>query len=125
PINLHQWRDSLMHPEDRDGLPNMEGLFEQGGPFPPQTSRIVRPDGQIRWLMTTGTIGLGADGKPESIVGGCMDVTDHQRLNEKLQSAQRMEALGHLTAGVAHNFNNMLMVITPCLEAIEEVGVPE
>ncbi len=125
PINLPQWRDRLMHPDDRDGMPSMDGLIERGGPFPPQTARIVRPDGQVRWLMTTGTMCLGSDGQPESMVGGCIDVTDQQRLNEKLQSAQRMEAVGHLTAGVAHNFNNMLMVITPCLEAIEEVAVPE
>lgn len=125
PINLPQWRDTLMHPDDRGAIPDMAALFEQGGPFSPQTSRIVRPDGQVRWLMTTGMVCLGVDGQPESVVGGCMDVTDHQRLTEKLQSAQRMEALGHLTAGVAHNFNNMLMVITPCLEAIEEVAIPE
>ena len=125
PINLPQWRDRLMHPDDRETVPALDGLLEQGGPFPPHTARILRPDGQVRWLMTTGTICMGADSQPESIVGGCIDVTDHQRLTDRLQSAQRMEAVGHLTAGVAHNFNNMLMVITPCLEAIEEVAVPE
>jgi signal transduction histidine kinase/CheY-like chemotaxis protein len=41
-------------------------------------------------------------------------------LNEKVRQAQKMEAIGHLTGGVAHDFNNMLTVILGCAEDLAE-----
>lgn len=125
PLNLPAWVEHLTHPDDRAEVAANADLLNRPGPLPTAVSRIIRPDGQVRWIMFQCTVRFGADGKPLSIVGASLDVTERQRLNEKLQAAERMEALGHLTAGVAHNFNNMLMVITPCLEAIEESSSEE
>jgi PAS domain S-box-containing protein len=51
------------------------------------------------------------------------DITDHLRMTEQLQQAQKMEAIARLTGGVAHDFNNILMIIIGYSEmALEQTG---
>lgn len=125
PLNLQQWIDRLAHPDDRKLLQERKEELKGSGKLPAQISRIVLPDGEIRWLLIVGTIIESDSGKPEFVVGGAVDVTEQQRLVQQLRAAQKMEALGHLTAGVAHNFNNMLMIIQPCLEEAEQAVTGE
>src|SRR5690606_14587803 len=125
PLNLQQWIDRLAHPDDRKLLQERKEELKGSGKLPAQISRIVLPDGEIRWLLVVGTIIESDSGKPEFVVGGAVDVTEQQRLVQQLRAAQKMEALGHLTAGVAHNFNNMLMIIQPCLEEAEQAVTGE
>jgi CheY-like chemotaxis protein len=44
------------------------------------------------------------------------DITDQKRLEEQLRHVQKMEAIGQLTAGIAHNFNNLLSIALPNVE---------
>jgi PAS domain S-box-containing protein len=58
---------------------------------------------------------LWSDLRGDKAVGGivlnCRDVTERNELERKLQHAQKIDAVGHLAGGLAHDFNNVLMVI--------------
>jgi two-component system cell cycle sensor histidine kinase/response regulator CckA len=55
-----------------------------------------------------------APGAGLTVIG--TDVTERRELEERMRHAQKMDAIGQLTAGIAHNFNNMLTGILPCVE---------
>lgn len=53
-------------------------------------------------------------GKIVSVIETVRDVTEKKHLEEQLQHAQKMESIGHLASGVAHDFNNFLTAIIGC-----------
>ncbi|MCE9573598.1 MAG: PAS domain S-box protein [Deltaproteobacteria bacterium] len=57
--------------------------------------------------------------------GVVLDVTEERRLEQQVQIAQRREAIGAVTAGIAHNFNNALAVILPALSELRDVVADE
>ena len=118
PVDMASYIDVLAHPDDRDMLrTNMAGSIA-GGPFSGPIHRIIREDGAIRWILARGRTELDANGHPSRMIGGSLDVTQQHELEQQLRHAQRLDAVGHLTAGVAHNFNNMLTVVTGTLEIL-------
>ncbi len=118
PVDLMSYIDVLAHPDDRDMLRANAASSIAGGPFSGPIHRIIREDGAIRWIMSRGRMELDADGNPARMIGGSLDVTQQHELEEQLRHAQRLDAIGHLTAGVAHNFNNMLTVVIGTLELL-------
>lgn len=113
PVTLPEYLERIIHPEDRERVSRagLERTFEE-------LHRIYRPDGELRWVLVIGRTRYDADGRPEALYGGLLDVTDQRRLEEKVRHAQRIEALGTLATGIAHNFNNMLGVVLPTLELV-------
>jgi two-component system cell cycle sensor histidine kinase/response regulator CckA len=105
----------LVHPEDRASL--LEGYAAvRAGQLRFLEHRVVREDGEMRWVLPCGRITRFERGTPVQVVGGVIDVTAPRRTAEHLRHAQKLDALGSLSAGMAHNFNNMLAVIRPTLE---------
>ena len=74
--------------------------------------RIVRPDGEERSIEFIVEIEHDEAGKPLSMRGTAQDITERKQAEEALRQAQKMQAVGQLTGGVAHEFNNLLMVLT-------------
>lgn len=118
PVDLEDYIDVMAHPDDREMLRANTAASLAGGPFSGPIHRIVREDGGIRWMLCRGCTELDANGHPARMFGGSLDVTQQHELQEQLRHAQRLDAVGHLTAGVAHNFNNMLTVMVGTLEVI-------
>ncbi|MBA3539059.1 MAG: response regulator [Deltaproteobacteria bacterium] len=118
PVDMMSYVDVMAHPNDREMLRANMASSIAGGPFSGPIHRIVREDGGVRWILARGRTEIDASGAPVRMIGGSLDVTAQHELEEQLRHAQRLDAVGNLTAGIAHNFNNMLTVVTGTLEIL-------
>ena len=87
----------------------------------------VRQDESRGWMWVHGESIKDANGKTVGLRGASQDITarkeaeaDQERLKAQLLQAQKMESVGRLAGGVAHDFNNMLTIILGNTEIIME-----
>jgi PAS domain S-box-containing protein len=76
-----------------------------------QEFRLFAADGSERWIHSERTTVYGATGEPMLVQGVWVDLTEHRQLEQRVAQQDRLDAVGQLAAGVAHNFNNMLVAI--------------
>ncbi len=85
-----------------------------------ETYRVQRPDGSIRWVRDRAYPVRDATGAVVRIVGCASDITERKHLEEQFLRAQRLEAIGTLASGVAHDLNNILapiLMVGPLLKS--------
>ena len=80
--------------------------------------RIVLPGGRVRWLADQGRLMRNPEGRPLYMTGVCLDMTERKLLEERLRQAQRMDSVGQLAGGIAHEANNMMSVVLGCADYV-------
>ena len=73
--------------------------------------RIICPTGEIRWIAVKSSLFHDLTGKPMRMIGIHMDITEKKQLEAQFLRAQRLESLGTLASGIAHDLNNILSPI--------------
>src|SRR6516162_301560 len=97
-----------VHPEDVERTSTIySSAFEARRSFQMEF-RLRRADGEYRWVVCNGAPRFAPDGVLGGYVASCIDVSDIKRAQEEVLAVQRLESLGVMTSGVAHDFNNMI-----------------
>jgi hypothetical protein len=100
------------HPDDRARDMELYQQLIQGARQSYQMEkRYIRKDRQEFWARLSVSAARNAAGRADFAIAMVEDFTERRNLEAELIEAQKMEVIGHLAGGVAHDFNNMLGVI--------------
>ena len=115
----------MVLPEDRELVEMRVRQLLEGVDVPFIEHRIIRKDGEVRWVRDSIIQLKDSTGNLLSYDGVIKDITESKRVKEErvkledqLHQAQKMESVGRLAGGVAHDFNNLLTVILGCAHLV-------
>ena len=128
PMPFDRVRDVVL-PADREELDRvLEALLKGSGKYEGEYRILRASDGEPRTVRLLAELVRDPQGAPFRIVGTIQDITEKKRmeqerkgLEERLQRAEKMEAIGTLAGGVAHDLNNVLGVLVGYSELMREM----
>jgi len=113
----------LAHPEDHAAIRlAMAAAIRDHLPYS-VIHRLIRPDGQERILQEEAQIVLDeSGGRVLKMVGIAHDITERKQLEQQMLRAQRLESIGTLASGIAHDLNNVLAPIMMSIDLLKLKG---
>jgi two-component system, cell cycle sensor histidine kinase and response regulator CckA len=109
-----------VHPDDRAKVVEAAEGAKRSGQGKRVEYRMRHKDGRWVSLESTASVIRDNKGQVQKLVIVNRDVSERKQLEEQLQMAQKVEAIGRLSGGIAHDFNNILGVIIGYTEALQE-----
>jgi PAS domain S-box-containing protein len=107
---------ALLHPEDamRARLAGRHAI--RTGQVLHVEARVPAAGGRTRTIVWSATARRSPDGRVTELRGYCQDVTERRETEAALRHGEKLRALGKLTGGIAHEFNNLLTIVQANLE---------
>jgi PAS domain S-box-containing protein len=111
---------SLIHPDDRDRIRAIhQRAYETGEPYE-MIERIVRPDGEVRYLASNGQVVQDEAGQPVRMRGTCIDITERVRAEDEREAAANTVAIEQQRRAQAAEINDrVLQGLTAAYYALE------
>jgi len=124
--SLEFWQ-SLVHPDDRERVMTSIQAVMADPTITNYTSeyRFKRADGSWADVLDHGHVIRDAAGRPERMVGGMTDLTDRKRMEADMLRAQRLDSIGTLAGGIAHDLNNVFAPMMMAVELLKEEVVTD
>jgi two-component system, cell cycle sensor histidine kinase and response regulator CckA len=108
----------LMHSDHLEMIKQRRAAQERGENVPSRYEfKIITKDGTERWLDFT-VSSIHFEGAPASL-GIALDMTNQKKLEQQVRQSQKMESISSLAGGVAHDFNNILNIISGYASMVE------
>ncbi len=101
-----------VHPDDVDRMiDGLKAYLNQPAAGYESEFRMRHKNGSYRFMLARGAVIYDAQGKPERMLGAHVDITDRRRIQQHLNQAQKLESVGRIADGLAHEFNHLLTIV--------------
>jgi two-component system, cell cycle sensor histidine kinase and response regulator CckA len=117
-LSYDDWLNTVVYPDDRESVRGVVQDALAGHRSLDVEFRVTWPDGEVHWLAARGRVVRDEVGTPLRVLGVAFDVTDRRDAEDRLRQAERMEVVGQLAGGVAHEANNQMTVVLGAAEFV-------